>query len=398
MKNTIKRLILYAVITAMLLTVIIPVSASTNEKCKITVNGQEVNWKLEPFIAYAPLGDVLILIPVENLFTTLGYKVTYDAKLKRSIFSADKKSDYISFYIDINTGQAVKEGEKIKQGAANSVYIVNDNLYAVCNSLGLKMITKAFMNDSTVKIDYDYIYTPKEDYITDYINRFPMQSNLSSLKIEIAEKYPNHPFAGEQYTKYNTGEWVGLGAEVKNNFDEVMLRSLWDGFDNLRFYTGKGEQNELTGKGRWNSTAYAIAWELMDAMADEINRLRKQDGLPELKIDNSLCFISVGAADSKVDSVFDNAIHNFEHNKAAHTYSGKSKMAECLASVRLKGEEIVFKQKYDNSTAVVARNTVNAWYKSPNHKKIMMNEKYKTMGILVVITNTGTGDAYAVFK
>jgi len=134
-------------------------------------------------------------------------------------------------------------------------------------------------------------------------------------------------------------------------------------------------------------------------MADEINSLRKQNGLSELTVDNSLCFISVGASNPKVDSVFDNAIHNFETNKAAHTYSGKTKMAECLASVRLNGEEIIFKQLYDNSTEVVARNTVGAWYKSTKgHKDIIMGTKYTTMGILVVITNTGTGDAYTVFK
>ena len=74
-------------------------------------------------------------------------------------------------------------------------------------------------------------------------------------------------------------------------------------------------------------------------------------------------------------------------------------MAECLASMRLNGEEIIFKQKYDNSTTVITRNTVDAWYKSTKgHKEIIMGKKYTTMGILVVITNTGTGDVYAVFK
>ena len=208
----------------------------------------------------------------------------------------------------------------------------------------------------------------------------------------------DHPYTGEQYTKYNTGDWVS-GEEVKRGLHEVTLRSLWDGFDSLRFYTGKGERNELTGNGRWNSTAYAIAWELMDAMADEINRIRRENGLAELGVDHSVCFVSVGAADKKVDSVFDNAIHNFETNRAAHTYNRKTKMAECIASVRLNGEQIVFNPKYDKSTSVVAKNTVNAWYRSKKgHKEIMMGTKYKTVGILVVITNTGTGNAYALFK
>ena len=399
MKHLFKRLALFVIITAVLLSVANPVLASNqNEKCLVTVNGNNVTWKLEPFLAYGPQGNIIILIPMRDLFTTLNYTVTYDAKSSRSIFKADNKSDYSSFYVDLKTGQVVKEGEEIKKGDLNCVYLINDSLYAANNSSGLDKIAKTFLNDSTVKIDYDYVYTPHEDYILNYKSYFPVRGNLASLKIEISPKYPEHPYTGSQYTKYNTGEWVS-GTDVKRNFDEVTLRSLWDGFGNLHFYTGKGEKNELTGKGRWNSTAYAIAWELMDGIADEINTLRKQNGLSELDVDHSLCFISVGAKDPKVDSVFDNAIHNIENNKAAHTYSGKTKMAECLASVRLNGEEIIFKQKYDNSTAVIARNTVNAWYKSTKgHKETIMGKKYTTMGILVVITNTGTGDVYAVFK
>ena len=334
---------------------------------------------------------------MRDLFTTLGYTVSYDAKSNRSIFTADKNSTYISFYIDVKTGQIVKNGEEPKKDSLYSAYLINDSLYITANDyFSLDYIAKSFLNDSTVKIDYDYVYTPNEDFITDYKNYFAIKNNLSSLTIEIVEKYPTHPFIGEQFTKYNSGEWVS-GTEMKNKnftgeFSELILQELWDGFDNLRFFTGKGEQNELTGKGAWNCTAYSIAWELMDAVAVEINKLRKQNGLTELIIDNSLCFISVGAANPKVDSVFDNAIHNFETNRAAHTYSVKSRMAECLATGVLRGAE-------DNTTQAIAANIANRWYKSTKgHKEIIMSGKYTTMGILVVITDTGTGDAYAVFK
>ena len=168
---------------------------------------------------------------------------------------------------------------------------------------------------------------------------------------------------------------------------------MWKGFDNLRFYTGKGEKNELTGKGTWNSTAYAIAWDMMDAVANEVNRLRKQDGLPELNVDHSLCFISVGAKDPKVDSVFDNAIHNIEINKAAHTYLGKSIMAECIASGSASYNET------DQTTLTIARQTANQWYRSAKgHKEIIMSKKYTTIGILVIITDTRAMKTYAVFK
>ena len=376
----------------------IPVSAANpNEKCSVVVNEQKVEWKLRPFLAYGPLGDVRIMIPMRDLFTTLGYTVTYDSKTSCSVFTAHKNSNYTSFYADLKTGQILKESEKAKKNEMNSAYFINDSLYIVADDdFSLNKIAKEFLNNSTIKISYEYVYTKNEDYILSYKGYFPIKNNLSSLTIEIIEKYPDHPFTGEKYTKYNTGKWIP-GSEVKKNFREITLEGLWDGFDNLHFYTGKGERNELTGKGRWNSTAYAIAWELMDSMAEEVNKIRKKDGLSELKIDHSLCFVSVGAKDLKIDSVFDNSIHNLETNKAAHTYSGKTKMAECLASVRLNGEQI--NQKYDNSTSVISRNTVNAWYNSvKGHKEIIMGAKYKTMGILVVITNTGTGDVYAVFK
>jgi hypothetical protein len=395
MKKTMKILAVALILT--MLFNLTPVFAAAPEKCNITVNGQNAEWNLRPFLAYGPLGNVKIMIPMRDLFTTLGYTVSYDAKSNRSIFTADKNSNYTSFYVDVKTGQIVKEGEEVKKDTLYSAYLINDSLYVTADDyFSLDYIAKTFLNDSAVKIDYDYVYTPNEDFITDYKNYFSIKNNLTSLTIETVGKCPDRPFIGEQFTKYNTGEWVS-GAEAKKNnftgeFSELILQELWEGFDNLRFYTGKGEQNELTGKGAWNCTAYAIAWELMDAVALEINKLRKQNGLPELIIDNSLCFISVGAANPKVDSVFDNAIHNFETNRAAHTYSGKSRMAECLATGVLRGAE-------NNTTQAIAANIVNRWYKSTRgHKEIIMGERYKTMGILVVITDTGTGDAYAVFK
>ncbi|MCL2775678.1 MAG: CAP domain-containing protein [Oscillospiraceae bacterium] len=398
MKTFIKKLALYIIVITISASITVPaLAAEPTDKCKITVNTQTMEWNLEPFWAYGPQSDVTILIPMRDLFTSLGYTVSYDHKSDCSVFTANKKSAYISFYVDVKTGQIVKEGDKIKKNTENQVYLINDFLYITNDEL--KTIAKSFLTDSSVEIDYVYNKSITGDYyIVQYSDYFPVESNLISLTMEVHVKYPDHSYVGEKYTKYNTGDWVS-GADVKQNFDEITLRSLWDGFDNLRFYTGKDEKNELTGKGRWNSSAYAIAWELMDSTAEEINTLRKQNGLPDLAVDNSLCFMSVGASESEVDSVFDNAIHNIESNKAAHTYNGKTKMAECIASVRLNGEEIIFKEKYDNSTAVIARNTVNAWYKSSKgHREIILGAKYKTMGILVIITDTGTGDAYAVFK
>lgn len=394
MKRLLKKLALYTVIAAILFSVTIPVlAANPKEKCKITVNEENVNWKLEPFLAYAPQGNALILLPMKELFTTLGYTVTYDSKLNRSTFTADKNSDYVSFYVDLKTGQVLKEDEKVIKGDMNCAYLINDSLYVVANDyFSLDKIAKSFLNDSTIKIDYDYVYTTHEDFIVQYKSYFPIQSNLSSLKIEITEKYTDHPFVGEQYTKYNTGKWIS-GTEVKSNFNKISLSDLWDGFDNLHFYTGKGERNELTGKGTWNSTAYAISWELMDAIAEEVNKLRKQNGLSELTIDHSLCFVSVGAKDLKIDSVFDNVIHNIENNTAAHTYNDKTKMAECMAS------GIASYSEKDKTTLTIASHTANQWYKSAKgHKEIIMGKKYKTMGILVVITDTRAMETYAVFK
>jgi hypothetical protein len=259
-------------------------------------------------------------------------------------------------------------------------------------------MAKSFLNDSTVEIDYGYIYTPYENNITKYTDYFTIQNNLNSLTVKITEKYPDRPFTGDKYTKYNTGKWVS-GAEVKSKFREITLEGLWDGFDNLHFYTGKSEKNELTGK---NVSTYSIAWELMDVVANEINRLRRQNGLSELTVDHSLCFISVGAKNPKLDTVFDNAVCNLENRTAKHTYCGKTIKAECWASIFLQGEYEPLTKKYNKSTVVIARNIVESWYKSgKGHKDIMMNKKYTTMGILVIIGDAGittNAHAYAVFK
>jgi hypothetical protein len=215
------------------------------------------------------------------------------------------------------------------------------------------------------------------------------------LQIEVSSSYDtNHPYVGEEFTKYNTGDWIS-GEVVKGNFKgdfgEMILKDLWEGFDNLHFYTGEGEANQLTGKGAWHTTAYAVGWELMDSVAKEVNKLRRQNGLYEFNIDNSMCFVHVGADNPKVNSVFDNAVCNLENNTASHTYNRKSQMAECMASGILNAE--------DNSTETIAAAIAGRWYDSrKGHKDIIMSKKYKTMGILILITDTGTGDAYAVFK
>ena len=268
MKILLKKLALYVAIMAILLSVTVPVlAASSNEKCEITVNGQNITWKSNPFLAYGPQGDSMILIPMKDLFTSLGYTVSYDSQLNRSIFTADKDSAYTSFYADLKTGQILKEGDTVKKGAVNSVYIVNNTIYAAVCGYSLDKIAKTFLNNSVVEIDYGYIYTPRENNITKYTDYFTIQNNLTFLTLKIAEKYPDRPFTGDKYTKYNTGKWVS-GVEVKSKFREITLEGLWDGFDSLHFYTGKNEKNELAGK---NVSAYSIAWELMDAVADEIN-------------------------------------------------------------------------------------------------------------------------------
>jgi uncharacterized protein YkwD len=399
MKKTTK--IMTIIVMLAIIAHIMPVFAVRADlKCDVVVNGQRVEWKLQPFLAYCPHGSLRIMIPMKELFTTLGYTVTYDAKTNSSIFTADKNSSYDSFFVDLKTGQVFVEGEKMRENGLNSVYLVNNNLYLTNNGyLGLSTIAESFMNGSIVEVKHEYIHSPDEHFITLYADSFPIKENLSSLTVEIsAAKSPDRPFVGEQYTKYNTGEWVS-GAKVKSKFREITLEGLWDGFDKLRFYTGKGERNELTGK---NSRAYAIAWDLMDAVADEINRIRKQNGLAELKIDNSLSFMSVGAKDLKVDSVFDNAVHNLENRTAAHTYCGRTIKAECWASIFLQGEYNPATKKYDKSTAVIAKNIAEGWYESSKgHREIMMSKKYETMGILVIIGDAGittSSHAYAVFK
>ena len=399
MIKKITKILAIALALAMLAHIIPAYAANPNEKCKITVNGQNAEWKLRPFLAYGPHGDAKIMIPMRDLFTTLGYAVTYDPKANRSVFTASKNSEYASFYVDLKTGQAVKDGEKAPKREADYVYFVNDSLYVAARDyFGLDAMAKLYLNDSAVKISYDYIYTPNEDFITDYSHYFTIKSNISSLRVEINGKGTDHPYIGEQYTKYNTGDWVS-GAEVKSKFHDITLEGLWDGFDSLCFYTGKGEKNELTGK---NSKAYAISWKLMDAVAEEINKLRKKEGLQELKIDHSLCFVSVGAGDSKVDSVFDNSIHNFENRTATHTYCGKTIKAECWAAIFLHGGQDPVTKKYDSSTAEIAKNIAKRWYDSyKGHKEIILNKKYDTIGILVIIGDAGittSSHAYAVFK
>ena len=264
MKHLLKNLILYTLITAILLFSAVPiVSADSKVKCTITVNGENADWKTEPFLAYGPQGNVMIMMPIEQLFASIGYTVTYDSKLNRSVFTANKDADCDSFYIDIKTGQTVKEGDEIKKGALNQVYLVNDIIYVYI--FDLEKIVKSFLSGYIVDIDYKYVYSKNENYITKYNDYYTIHYNLSSLKIEIYEKYPDHPFTGGQYTKYNTGNWIS-GEKIKSKFREITLESLWDGFDNLRFYTGKGEKNELSGK---NASAYAIAWELMDAVTSQ---------------------------------------------------------------------------------------------------------------------------------
>ena len=114
-------------------------------KYKITVNGEDMNWKTEPFLTYGPQGNILIMIPIENLFVALGYKVVYDPKLSRTVYTADKDSGYISFYIDLKTGQIIKEGEKVKKGAINQVNIINHVTYI--NISNLEKMAKIFLNN-----------------------------------------------------------------------------------------------------------------------------------------------------------------------------------------------------------------------------------------------------------
>ena len=397
MKKTIK--ILAVLLIIVMIAHIIPVSAANNNKCKVTVNGQTAEWNLRPFLAYGPLGDVKIMIPMRDLFTSLGFTVTYDAQTHRSVFTADKNSPYTSFYIDVATGQSVKAVEAVKKGEVNTAHLINSSLYVAANDyFSLDKIARLFLNDSKIELAYDYIYTPNEDFITDYAHNFTVKNNISALTLDISIPNPDQPFIGGQYTKYNTGDWVS-GADVKSRFRAITLEGLWDGFDSLRFFTGKGEQNELTGR---NSRAYAISWELMDAVAAEINKLRRQNGLSELKIDHSLCFVSVGASNPKVDTVFDNAVHNLENRTATHTFTGKTIKAECWASIFLQGEYNPATKKYNSSTAVIAKNIAKGWHESTKgHKDIIMSTKYDTMGILVIIGDVGattSSHAYAVFK
>jgi hypothetical protein len=405
MKNLFKRLALYTLVAAILVSAVFPVlAAEPADKCKITINGQKTEWKLEPFLAYGPQGDVFILIPMRDLFTSLGYTVDYEPVLNRSIFTADKNSDYFSFWVDVKTGQLLEEGEELKKNAVNQVYLINSSLYIT--DYRLKEMAKTFLAGSTVEIDYVYNKKITFEYnIIKYSGSFPIQGNLLSFILNVSAKYPDHPYIGDQYTKYNTGEYI-LGAAIRENglnnektkdFWTNFGAREWDGFDNQRFYTGEGEQNQLTGK--TYGSMYSIAWELMDAVAEEINSLRKQNDLAELTVDHSLCFISVGAKNSKVDTVFDNAISNLENSKAAHTFAGKTILAECITSCPSFGVKDPATQKYDNSTPTVAKQIANAWYKSiKGHREIIMNPKYKTMGILVVITDTLATDSYIVLK
>jgi len=98
MKKIIK--ILAAALIFVMITNVILVSAATpNDKCKVTVNGKTAEWNLRPFLAYGPLSDAKIMIPMRDLFTSLGFTVTYDAQAHRSIFTADENSSYTSFYV-----------------------------------------------------------------------------------------------------------------------------------------------------------------------------------------------------------------------------------------------------------------------------------------------------------
>jgi hypothetical protein len=234
MKGLLKKFALYAAITSLLLSAVTPVmAANPKDKCQITVNGDSVTWKSEPFLAYGPQGDVKIMLPMKELFTELGYTVTHNAKQNRTIFTADKNSSYESFYINLKTGQIAKEGEEPKKGELNCAYLINDKLYSTAGDyFGLDKIAKSFLDDSAVVIDYNYIHNKNEIYISDYKNYVSIQNNLSFLIINISPKYPDHPYIGEQYTKYNTGTYItGSGSKTrvcrrprKSNFKKFMGR------------------------------------------------------------------------------------------------------------------------------------------------------------------------------
>gem|GEM_PF-3385305 len=398
MKKTTKILagiILLAVALSALMT---PAAANPSVKCRITVNGREEQWNSEPFTAIFPLGDAALLLPMRNLFTSLGYSVDFDEKLSRSVFKANEDSSCGSFYVDLKTGQIVKEGEEIRKNGISRVYLVNGSLYISVHEFE-NNFAKSFLADYSVTVDFTADKSAiHEHFVIQYRESFPIKGNLSFLAVTVSEKSSGRPYTGDRFTKYNTGEWSAPPSKLTEGPRE---RWLWNRLDTLRFYTGAGEQNELTGNGGKRNAAaengitmYAVAWELMDGIAAEINRVRKENGLTELTVDHSMCFISVGSGNPKVNSVFDNAVHNFENDMFRHTLTGRSVIrAENTGTVSPRSGE------GGNSTQTLASRVVDGWYGSPGHRKNMMGASYTAVGVLVVISDTGaTRHAYAVFK
>lgn len=386
MKRLFKKLVLYIAVTVILVADVIPVlAASPNEKCKITINEQNAEWNLEPFLAYGPQGDIKIFIPMKNIFTTLGYTVTYVAELSRSVFTADENSDNTSFYVDLKTGQIVKDGENPAKNAVNQTYLINNYLYIP--GYELQNIAKLLLYNSSVKITYDYnTNITSEYYIIQYNDKFPVQGNLFSLTIQITVKYPDHPFVGEQYTNYNTGEWFTLDKPTKITSQEVF----WDGFSKLKFFNGTHDKNPcVTTKG------YALAWELMDKTGEEINKLRKQNGLSELFIDHSICFVSIGADNPKRDSVFDNAVWYWEGGSGNGAFGGHTPFKKIIKGECMSGTSII---DHGTTASEYGLYFVNRWKNSPAHKNIILTKKFTSVGILVLIDEYGKALVTAVFK
>ena len=398
MKKTTKILAIILLAALALSVLMISSAATANSSGKITVNGQDAQWSLTPFTATFPLGNTALLMPMRDLFKSLGYTVIYDEKLHRSVFTANGDSTFGSFYVDVKTGQIVKSGGEIRRNGLNQTYLINNSLYITAHEFKTNF-AESFLKDHSVTVDFTLnSRITHEHFIIQYNETFPVHGNLTSLTITVSGNSPDHPYIGEQFTKYNTGTWAAPPPILLEGSKEIWL---WNKLDTLRFFTGAGEQNELTGSGgKKNSITgegikmYAVAWELMDGIATEINRLRKENGLSELTVDHSICFIKLSTGNPKINSVFDNAVHNFENDTFHHTLIGRSIIkAENTATVSPRSGD------GGNTTQALASRVADGWYKSQGHKRNMMGANHTTVGVLVVIADTGTKrHAYAVFK
>jgi uncharacterized protein YkwD len=110
----------------------------------------------------------------------------------------------------------------------------------------------------------------------------------------------------------------------------------------------------------------------------EINRMRAEQGLSELRLNNSLCAIARSHSSNMA-----------EYSYLSHTDSLGRQFSERLGNkiaAPYHAGENVARNNFPNS----ARVAVQGWSQSPNHLKNILNENFAETGIGVAVSSEGS--------